>query len=78
MFTLAHLAGVGQLRAPLLSWGQVVEHPSQALLIVIGILWVLAGPQNLLSAPGEAGAGRGNPHFVPSHWSCVVVLLWPV
>lgn len=29
---------------------------------MIGILWVLAGPQNLLSAPVESGDGGGNSH----------------
>ena len=55
---------------PLLSHGSPAKHSSQALLTEVGILWVSAGPQSLLRAPGASGAGG-----VPSHWSCVMVSL---
>lgn len=49
--------------------------------MVVGILKVSGGPQNLLSAPVESGVDGGNPHFetlpravlYPSHGSCVSV-----
>lgn len=50
--------------------------PSQASLTVSGILWVSAGPQNLLSALRE-WRGGGNPRcqapFCALPWSCVSV-----
>lgn len=55
--------------------------PSQASLTVSGILWVLAGPQNLLSALRE-WRGGGNPRCHAARRLSVpspgVVFLWPV
>lgn len=64
--------------ALLICWGLVVKRSSQTSLAMIGILRVLAGPQNLLSAPEESGEGGRNSHPMLPCPPTRAVFLWPV